>query len=308
MAEPEEFRRAASDWIRANLRDLPWRSTRDPWKILVAETMLQQTQVTRVIPKWEAFLAEFPTAAATADGSLTDVLRLWSGLGYNRRAVQLHRCAQVIADLHGGRVPDQLPLLLALPGVGSYTARAVLVFAFERDAAVLDTNVARVAARAIAGQPLSQKAAQETIDALVPTGKSWEWNQGMLDLGALVCTKRAPRCGACPVRSVCAWSQSGFPAPDPAFGSAAVSGGQSRFAGSDRQGRGRLLKALLHEPVSLAALPEALGWPDDPGRSDRVLAGLLRDGLVELYSDSVHLATRSTPIQHVASKTDAAVR
>ncbi len=177
------------------MRDLPWRRTRDPWAVLVSEVMLQQTQVPRVIPIWEAFMAEFPTVAACAEASQADVVRAWAGLGYNRRAVNLHRAA-VLMD---GMVPRDLDALLRLPGIGPYTARAVLAFAWEEDVAVVDTNIARVLSRR-AGRRLTPREAQAMADALVPPGRAWEWNQRLMDLGALVCTARAPACERCWLR------------------------------------------------------------------------------------------------------------
>lgn len=260
---------------QTTLRDLPWRRTRDPWAVLVAETMLQQTQVPRVIPKWHAFLARFPDVCACADARPGDVVQAWAGLGYNRRAVQLHACATAVCDRHGGVIPDDIDALRALPGIGPYTARAVLAFAFERDVAVVDTNVARVLAR-VTGRRLRPAEVQQLADELVAPGEGWRWNQAMLDFGALSCTKRAPRCDTCEARAVCAWRGEG---PDPAIGSAGVSGGQSRFAGSDRQGRGRLVDALRAGPVDERALAVTMGWPDDPERARRVAQSLVRDGL-----------------------------
>jgi A/G-specific adenine glycosylase len=269
------FRSALDAWAATLPRDLPWRTTRDPWAVLVSETMLQQTQVARVVPKYHAFLARFPDPAACAAAPAGAVVALWSGLGYNRRAVQLHGAARAVVEHHGGVVPGDLEALLALPGVGPYTARAVLAFAHERDVAVLDTNVARVVARRL-GRRLTLREAQSEADALVAPGRGWWWNQAMLDLGALVCRKRAPRCDDCPVRAVCAWQGSG---PDPALGSAAVGAPQSRFAGSDREGRGRLVDALCAGPVPVDALPAVMGWPDDAERAWRVAAGVVADGL-----------------------------
>src|SRR5712691_11956102 len=153
-------------WSRDNRRDLPWRRTRDPWAVLVSELMLQQTQVARVVPRYEAFLARFPTPAACAGAPAGDVIRLWAGLGYNRRALHLHGAAAAAVARHGGRLPGTLSALLRLTGVGAYTARAVLAFAFERDVAVLDANALRALSRAL-GRPVDQAAA----DALVPRGR-----------------------------------------------------------------------------------------------------------------------------------------
>lgn len=265
-------------WSATTRRDLPWRRTREPWAVLVAETMLQQTQVSRVAPRYEAFLERFPTPAACAAAPLGEVLVLWAGLGYNRRAAQLHRAAVVIMEDHGGVVPGDLDALRALPGVGPYTARAILAFAFERDVGVVDTNVARVSARRL-GRTLRAREVQEEADAVVPAGQGWAWNQALLDLGATVCTARAPSCGSCPIRAACAWRRQGCPSPDPAVGSAGVSGGQSRFEGSDRQGRGRLVDHLRRAPVLPAELAEVMGWPQDPARARRVATGLVADGL-----------------------------
>lgn len=272
-------------WGSLAPRDLPWRDTRDPWAVLVSEAMLQQTQVARVVPRYHAFLARFPTVVACADASAGAVVEAWAGLGYNRRAVALHRLAVVVRDEHGGALPDDLASLLRLPGVGAYTARAVLAFAHERDVAVVDTNVARVLARR-AGRRLSSREAQALADRLVPSGQGWAWNQWMLDLGATVCVARRPRCGDCPVVAGCAWRGEG---PDPAIGSAGVTGRQSTFAGSDRQGRGRLVDALRRGPVALDDLAAATGWPDDPPRAHRVAEGLVRDGLACRDGDVLRL-------------------
>lgn len=280
------FRDALDSWAATLPRDLPWRRTRDPWAVLVSETMLQQTQVVRVVPKYEAFLERFPTAAACAQASVGEVIAGWAGLGYNRRAVLLHAAAVAVVRDHHGRFPADLGALLALPGVGPYTARAVLAFAFEQDVAVLDTNVARVLARAH-GRRLAGREAQDLADALVPTGRGWWWNQAMLDLGALVCAKRTPRCAGCPVRACCSHRGEGI---DPAVGSAAVGGPQSRFAGSDRQGRGRLVDALRTAPVRTPDLAVVMGWPDDPARAARVAATVVADGLAVAEAGGLRLA------------------
>lgn len=277
-------------WGEATLRDLPWRATRDPWAVLVSEVMAQQTGVDRVVGYYHAFLDRFPTPGACAAAPAGDVVRLWAGLGYNRRAVNLHRCARVVVERHGGALPDDLGALLALPGIGPYTARAVLAFAFEHEVGVVDTNVGRVLAR-WAGRPLRPAAAQALADRLVPAdgGRSWAWNQAVMELGGTVCRRRRPRCAACPVRAWCAWAAAGLAAPDPADGSAGVSTGQPRFEGSDRQGRGRLVEALCHGPVAVAEVAVVMGWPDDPARADRVAVGLLADGLARRDGDRLRL-------------------
>jgi A/G-specific adenine glycosylase len=265
-------------WGAAAGRDLPWRRTRDPWAVLVSELMLQQTQVVRVLPRYGDFLARYPTAATCARVPVGEVVRAWAGLGYNRRAVNLHRTARAVAERHGGRLPDDLAALRALPGVGPYTARAVLAFAFERDVGVVDTNAARVLAR-WDGRALTPSEAQRRADEAVPAGAGWAWNQAMLDLGATLCRRRSPSCHRCPVSGACAWRGRGLAPPDPADGSAGVPGRQSRFEGSDRQGRGRVVDALRAGPVAPADLAPVAGWPGDPARARRVADGLVRDGL-----------------------------
>jgi A/G-specific adenine glycosylase len=272
--------RALLEWSERTRRDLPWRRTRDPWGVLVSELMLQQTQVARVVPKYESFLERFPTPAACAAATPADVVRLWAGLGYNRRALNLHRAAIACVERHEGRLPATLDELLALPGIGPYTARAVLAFALGADVGVLDTNAARVHAR-LAGVRLDAKTAQRNADEAVPAGRGWAWNQAVLDLGATVCTKRTVRCDVCPVARHCAWHLAGHPEPDPAEGSAGTSGRQSAFVGSDRQGRGRLVDALRAGPVAPDALAATMGWPDDEARAERVAITLVVDGLAE---------------------------
>ena len=268
-----ELQHALLEWGREALRDLPWRRTRDPWTILVSETMLQQTQVARVVDRLPRFLERFPDPAACAAAAAGDVVDEWAGLGYNRRPLNLHRAATAMVERHGGRVPERLEDLLALPGVGPYTARAVRAFAFELPAAVVDTNIGRVLAR-WGGASLSPKAAQQRADDLVVALEVWLWNQSIMEFGAVVCTKRSPSCHECPLIRFCAWRGEG---DDPAIGSAAVSAPQARFEGSDRQLRGRLVDAMRRGAVDRRTVPEVIGADDD--RAQRVVAGLVRDGL-----------------------------
>jgi A/G-specific adenine glycosylase len=271
-------------WAADQGRDLPWRRTRDAWAVLVSEVMLQQTQVARVIPVWHAFLERFPSANACAEAPQADVVTAWRGMGYNRRAVNLHRCAVVIAHDHGGVVPNELAALMALPGIGAYTARAILAFSFEQPVGVVDVNAARVHARLV-GHVLDVHAAQRIADEATPPARPWEWNQAVLDLGATVCTKRAPRCGICPIASGCGWRGAG---PDPA----GVGARQSRFEGSDRQGRGRLVDALRHGPVARRDLAHAMGWPADSERSLRVAMTVVADGLAKWAEQTETLRLR----------------
>lgn len=274
-------------WAAQDQRPIPWRGHRDAWGVLVSEVMLQQTDVGRVVDRWPVFMERYPTPAVMVAAPLSAVITDWQGLGYNRRAVALHRSAVRIVERHGGEVPDTIEALEQLPGVGAYTARAVAAFAFGRDVGAVDTNVGRILARR-AGGPLGRVDAQALADAAVPAGRSGEWNQAMFDLGAAVCTKRSPSCGGCPVRRGCAWRGEGV---DPAVGSAAVSRPQSRFVGSDRQGRARLVRVLSDGgAVEEATVAAAMGWPDDADRAARVLAGLVVDGLVVCDEGIVGLA------------------
>ncbi len=280
---PDRFTADVLAWGVTRLRDLPWRHTRDPWAVLVSEVMLQQTQVARVIPRWEAFLERFPSPAECAAAPLGDVLREWQGLGYPRRARNLHATAQRVVELGG--FPTELCGLLELPGVGNYTARALRAFAFELESAVVDTNIARVYAR-VAGERLSPKRVQSIADAHVPSGDAWVWNQCLMDLGAVLCRPATPQCEQCPVAAHCAWRGSSDD-PDPAIGSSGVSGRQARFDGSDRQARGRLMKALSVGSVGRSDAPRIMGC--DSERADRLVASLIDDGLCRLDGSSLRL-------------------
>lgn len=272
------FQRLLLEWYAAHARRLPWRETRDPYRILVSEIMLQQTQVNRVEPLYHAFTARFPTPAALAAAPVADVLGAWRGLGYNRRALNLQRAAQVIVEQHGGEVPADLPSLKALPGVGDYTARAVLAFAFGRDEAPVDTNVARVLSRVVAGAALTRPEAQRLATETLPAGHAAAWSNAVMDLGARVCTSRAPDCAACPVAAACAWRGAG--GEDPAAAGAHRPRPQGRFAGSDRFHRGRLIDTLRHRPLAPEDLASAAQLDDD-ARLGVLVARLVEEGLAE---------------------------
>ena len=269
------------DWFRAEARDLPWRRDTSPWSVLVSELMLQQTPVSRVLPVFEAWMHRWPTPASLAASPAGEAVRAWGSLGYPRRALRLHTAATAIVERHGGEVPSGRDDLLALPGVGDYTASAVASFAFRARHPVLDTNVRRVFARIFEGvafpAPSVTAAERALAESLMPEQDAHRWAAATMELGAVVCTARAPRCGACPVADRCRWRAAGYPDHEgpPRRGQA--------WAGTDRQVRGRLM-AVLREadgPVTRAALDAA--W-DDPVQRDRCLETLVFDGLVEPLS------------------------
>jgi len=280
------FRRALLRAAPSLERDLPWIRHADPWAVLVSEFMLQQTQTSRVVGPWTSFLERFPTPGDCADAPLSEVLRAWEGLGFHRRAKFLHEAAVMITRDFGGVVPATVVELRQLPGVGSYTANAIASFAFGHPVAVLDTNVGRILARAVANERLSPADAQRLADELRGSSDSRQFNQAMLDLGAQFCTSR-PACETCPVSRHCRWRQEG--GDDPAVLSGGVSKKQSTFAGSDRQLRGRILATLRMSATSYADLLANAGTDDDE-RVQRILQGLLADGLVEARGTRWHLA------------------
>ena len=290
VASLSPFRRALRRAGADLARDLPWIGVDDPWAILVSEVMLQQTSTGRVREPWRRFMQAFPTPAHCADAALADVLRLWSGLGYPRRAKSLHESARVISEQWGGRVPSSVAQLRSLPGVGPYTARAVASFAFGRRVAVLDTNVGRVLARALANRPLKPSEAQAVADALLPRDHVASFNQAMLDLGAHYCAKVA-HCAQCPVRAQCRWRREG--GEDPAPRSAAVSRPQPSFPGSDRQVRGRIVRTLAGGALDRGELRRILADVEGD-RVDAIVERLVHDGLVETSKELIALSGDSS--------------
>lgn len=272
-------------WFDRGARDLPWRRDASPWAVLVSELMLQQTPVSRVLPVYEAWIGRWPTPAALTGSSTGDAVRAWGRLGYPRRALRLHAAATAIVANHGGEVPSSLDELLALPGVGEYTAAAVASFAFGQRHAVLDTNVRRVFARIVSGQQFAAasltSAERELAAALMPERDAHRWAAATMELGALVCTARAPVCSECPVSELCRWRQAGYPAYDgpPRRGQA--------WTGTDRQCRGRLMAVLRDSPVPVLKVQLDLVWPDALQR-ERALDGLVADGLVEPLADEMY--------------------
>ncbi|KUI46413.1 adenine glycosylase [Mycobacterium sp. GA-1199] len=272
------------DWYDRDQRDLPWRRPGvTPWQILVSEFMLQQTPVARVEPVWLTWVQRWPTPSATAAANAADILRAWGKLGYPRRAMRLHECATVIAEQYDDVVPPDVETLLTLPGVGAYTARAIACFAYRDRVPVVDTNVRRVVTRVVHGRAdaAASSSARDLADveALLPEAAlAPKFSIALMELGATVCTARAPRCGLCPL-SECAWRSRGFPASD------SPARRVQRYAGTDRQVRGMLLDVLRDNdsPVTRAQLDVA--WLSDTAQRDRALDSLLVDGLVEQTAD-----------------------
>ncbi|MGA7204920.1 MAG: A/G-specific adenine glycosylase [Specibacter sp.] len=301
-------------WFRQTARDLPWRGDCPPWGILVSEIMLQQTPVVRVQPVWEEWMKRWPTPASFAAESQGEILRAWGRLGYPRRALRLHAAATVIVEQHDGAVPDTFEELLALPGIGTYTAAAVAAFAFGRRETVVDTNIRRVHARLVIGQalpaPALTSAEMKLAAELLPADRaeSVEWNAGVMELGALICTARSPKCDLCPVRDQCAWIAAGQ--PEPTY----IPKGQP-WAGTDRQVRGAVMAVLraaespvhaellwgpaveldaavahtAHPAGVAAALAKLHDLNTHAPQLQRALAGLVADGLAQLSDDGYQL-------------------
>ncbi|HKR68337.1 MAG TPA: A/G-specific adenine glycosylase [Streptosporangiaceae bacterium] len=278
------FEQSLTAWYAASARDLPWRRPGvGAWPVLVSEFMLQQTPVSRVLPAYEAWLARWPTAASLATATPGDAVRQWGRLGYPRRALRLHACAEVITARHAGQVPASISDLRALPGVGSYTAAAVASFAFGQRHAVLDTNVRRVLARLVTGQDLSSRSSASVAEtrlaeSLLPPAEARRaatWSVAVMELGALICTAARPACGSCPLAGDCAWRLNGSPA-------AQARRPAQRYEGTDRQCRGAVLAVLRNAagPVPAASLDAC--WPE-AGQLARVLDALVKDGLATLH-------------------------
>jgi A/G-specific adenine glycosylase len=271
---PAALRDAVLGWYDACGRSLPFRGTADPYAILVSETMAQQTQIARAAEKWAGFMAAFPTVRALASATTADVLRAWRGLGYNRRAINLHRAAQEIVGRHDGRVPDDLAELERLPGIGPYTARAVAAIAFGRCVGPVDTNVRRVLTR-VAGSGLDPRDLQALADAVVPADRPADWTHAVMDVGATFC-RPSPACGECPARPWCRSAAIAVPPPRTAPRSHAP------FASTMRWLRGRILDRLRDAPVDRWTTFSGAIGAHDVARIGTALAALAADGLVEV--------------------------
>jgi A/G-specific adenine glycosylase len=267
-------------WFRRSARPLPWRNTETtPWGVLLSEIMAQQTPVGRVAPMWVEWIERWPTPAALAAATPADIVRAWGKLGYPRRALNLHAAATRIRDEFGGEVPNDVDALESLPGIGSYTARAVASFAFGQRVPVVDTNIRRVLARAVLGiaepEPPRNKADMDLMESVLPAEatESVAVNAGVMELGAVFCTARSPNCGECPIAEQCAWALAGFPA-----NAGRTRTPQAKYEGSVRQARGAIL-ALARERMLITDADITKAVPD-PVKRDRALEGLLTDGLI----------------------------
>lgn len=279
-------------WFRTHRRDLPWRAANvTPWGVLVSEVMLQQTPVARVAPVWIEWMTRWPTPSDLARADSAEVLRRWGKLGYPRRALRLRETAASITADHAGLVPTDEATLRGLPGIGEYTAAAVAAFAFRRRTVVLDTNIRRVLARAVDGQALppptltrSERDRAATLVPETPTDAA-TWNIGVMELGALVCRAKNPRCSHCPISQQCAWRSAGYPADS--FQSKRRS---QTFQGTDRQARGALLEALRDADGPLHRVDLARAWEPAQQRQ-RALDTLVADGLISEHADSYLLGS-----------------
>ncbi len=279
--------RAVGDWYLANARDLPWRAGVSPWQILVSEVMAQQTPVARVEPIWQRWRELWPTPAHLAAAAPDQVLRQWKSLGYPRRALRLQECAAALVRDHNGEIPDTYDELLALPGIGQYTAGAILAFAFGKRALVLDTNVRRVIARVFLGlqfpPPQLSSAEKAFATALMPVtdADASLWAQASMELGATLCTAKKVACAPCPVASSCRWRALGYP-PD----ERASERKTQKFTGTDRQVRGLIMQAIRASDSPVPRAHIDLVWPD-AAQLGRCVDGLVLDGLIEVDGDLV---------------------
>ena len=267
-------------WFRRSARPLPWRNTETtPWGVLLSEIMAQQTPVSRVAPMWIEWIERWPNPAALAAATPADIVRAWGKLGYPRRSLNLHAAATRIRDEFGGEVPNDVDALESLPGIGSYTARAVAAFAYGQRVPVVDTNIRRVLARAVLGiaepEPPRNKADMDLMESVLPVDavESVAVNAGVMELGAVYCTARTPNCGECPIAEQCAWALAGFPA-----NAGRTRTPQAKYEGSVRQARGAIL-ARARELAHISDSDIAAAVPDSSKR-DRALEGLLSDGLL----------------------------
>jgi len=274
-------------WFKSNKRDLPWRKT-DAWGVLVSEFMLQQTPVTRVLPVYTEWIKRWPTSASLAKATPAEVITAWGRLGYPRRALRLHECAKVITNKYKGRIPREEAELRALPGIGEYTAAAMVAFAFEGRSLVLDINIRRLFARLYDGvetpKPSATKAEKSQYAVLIPQREAHVWAAATMELGALICTAQSPKCGICPVAKDCTWRSLDYPKSD-------IVKRRQTWHGTDRQCRGAIVQALRENQV-LKKSEIALLW-DVPSQLEKALLTLLDDGLIEARTKNSYSLPRS---------------
>jgi len=261
-------------WYKKNKRDLPWRNT-DAWGVLVSEIMLQQTPVARVLPIYIEWMKRWPTPAALAAATPAQVITAWGRLGYPRRALRLHECAKVISTQHKGRIPETQSELRELPGIGDYTSAAIIAFAFEGRSLVLDINIRRVFARVIDGVEVPTaaptKSEREKREELIPSKNPHVWAAATMELGALICIAKNPKCGECPLADQCIWRSLDYPLSDQPKRT-------QSWHGTDRQCRGVIVQALRENPA--LSKKEIMQLWDVPSQVERALLTLLEDGLV----------------------------
>lgn len=279
MKDQDSVQDSVIEWFIENQRDLPWRKS-TPWGVLVSEFMLQQTPVNRVLPKWHEWMERWPSPTSLASAPSSDAIKAWDRLGYPRRALRLHESAQVITYRHGGKVPSTYEELLALPGIGDYTAGAILSFAFNQRAVVLDTNVRRVINRWHSGAEFPttslSKAERALAEELIPP-RGALWAGATMELGALICTAKKPSCNQCPLISSCAWRAAGYPAGIPMRT-------QGKWHGSDRQCRGTIMAAIRQGETRIAEI----AWPDKE-QLQSCIAALEREKLLTRMGEQLSL-------------------
>ena len=273
---------AIISWFAANKRDLPWRNT-TPWGVVVSEFMLQQTPVVRVLPKWNEWMSRWPTPEDLAAASTAEIITAWGRLGYPRRSLRLHECAKIISGSLNGEVPDTEKGLRALPGIGEYTAAAIAAFAYDARTLVLDINIRRLFARFLDGveSPKASLSNQERLARaqLIPNHDAHVWAAATMELGALICTSRNPKCEQCPLASMCQWKALGYPASD-------LPRRTQSWHGTDRQCRGIIVQAL-RENAALNKHELAKLWHDE-SQIERALSTLIKDGLISLTENSLY--------------------
>ena len=271
----QSYAKEISQWFKKNKRDLPWRKA-DAWGILVSEFMLQQTPVNRVLPVYNQWMQKWPTAAALAKATPAEVITAWGRLGYPRRALRLHECAKVITSQHGGKIPMTETELRKLPGIGEYTAAAMVAFAFSERSLVLDINIRRLFSRLYDGEQTPKNSAtkdeKERYEQLIPKKDPHVWAAATMELGALICTAQSPKCALCPVANKCLWRSLDYPQSE-------IVKRRQTWHGTDRQCRGMIVQSLRENEILTRAQIQEL-W-DVPSQLEKAILTLLDDGLIE---------------------------